>query len=571
MSKNITKIKKIKINSFRALENITLDFADRVTLICGKNGLSKSSILGIIAQCFSFRTDYTQNPPDKTLSEFKTLTGKPFESYFSEHFRFSEKYDIAKNYDIELEVYDGAEQITLDNLKLRFHDSVDRKKIRPVVRNNSKTHNPNTSRNVTHPLIYLSMKRLLPITEREYDITSNEYFKNHHIEFQQLNNNLLCRIKKNAGTNVAVTKGTVPSAVVHGNNYDHESVSTGDDNSGQILQALFSFKRLKEIYPNYHGGIILIDEADAALFPSAQEKLFEILQRECKKYNLQVILTSHSPTLINKVWRASQRDNANYKVLYLSNGYGDITCQENLSWSEIVDDLHEERVTITKDIETPQVNIYFEDQEAIDFYKAMITSRTINKLVKIVPVKLGSTEYLRMVEVGIKEFSQNSIICFDSDVKIPAKLSKHQNLLKLPGSLPPDQLIFEFLYNLPENDSWLKNNKTDQRRIFKHADTLLNKLNITDIANLEEQIIQYRNDTNSRGNNPLREEFKNFYKSKEIQQLLLKASSNPFRYWVKNNKIETIPFIELLKDAIKYILKSRKVPDEIISSALKDL
>lgn len=60
---NITKIKKISITKFRALENIDIEFADRITVICGKNGMAKSSILGIAAQCFSFSKDYTQNPP----------------------------------------------------------------------------------------------------------------------------------------------------------------------------------------------------------------------------------------------------------------------------------------------------------------------------------------------------------------------------------------------------------------------------------------------------------------------------------------------------------------------------
>lgn len=88
---NITKIKKINITKFRALENIDIEFADRITVICGKNGMAKSSILGIAAQCFSFSKDYTQNPP--VSLKFNTLSGDIFKSQISEHFRLS-KYDL---------------------------------------------------------------------------------------------------------------------------------------------------------------------------------------------------------------------------------------------------------------------------------------------------------------------------------------------------------------------------------------------------------------------------------------------------------------------------------------------
>ena len=52
-----TQLKKITIEKFRALKNVDIDFGDYVTVICGKNGTSKSSILGIAAQIFSFEND----------------------------------------------------------------------------------------------------------------------------------------------------------------------------------------------------------------------------------------------------------------------------------------------------------------------------------------------------------------------------------------------------------------------------------------------------------------------------------------------------------------------------------
>lgn len=47
---------------------------------------------------------------------------------------------------------------------------------------------------------------------------------------------------KNNGSSVTATKGTIDSMVVHGDNYDHQSVSVGEDNVGQLIQAIFHLK-----------------------------------------------------------------------------------------------------------------------------------------------------------------------------------------------------------------------------------------------------------------------------------------------------------------------------------------
>src|SRR5688500_18307381 len=85
-----TLLKKLVIKKFRALSNVNIEFGTQVTVICGKNGTSKSSILGIAAQIFSFEKDYLK---DEKL-QFQTITGSSFKSLPAEHFRFSDKYDV---------------------------------------------------------------------------------------------------------------------------------------------------------------------------------------------------------------------------------------------------------------------------------------------------------------------------------------------------------------------------------------------------------------------------------------------------------------------------------------------
>ncbi|WP_258019282.1 ATP-binding protein [Yersinia enterocolitica] len=127
MANKITKLKRIKINKFRGLKDIEFDLGNRITVICGKNGTSKSTILGVIAQVFSFRKDYSK-PQSGLLSKHKTLTDTRFESNFSDHFRFSEKFDTPGSMDIEFTVYDGSFDCMLDELTLKLYDTQGRKK-----------------------------------------------------------------------------------------------------------------------------------------------------------------------------------------------------------------------------------------------------------------------------------------------------------------------------------------------------------------------------------------------------------------------------------------------------------
>ncbi|EYU48496.1 AAA ATPase domain protein [Acinetobacter baumannii 1457504] len=134
MTSNITQLKKIKVNHFRGLKNIEINLGDRLTVICGKNGTSKSTILGMIAQIFNF----DKNHFDGSDINFKTLAGKNFKSSFREHFRFSKTYDLPGTMDVEFEIFDAYFKKIIPDLKLRLYGSEDRPQSRPVVRDNLK-------------------------------------------------------------------------------------------------------------------------------------------------------------------------------------------------------------------------------------------------------------------------------------------------------------------------------------------------------------------------------------------------------------------------------------------------
>lgn len=551
MSKKNTVLREVRVNSFRGLKNINIAFGERITLICGKNGTSKSTILGVIAQTFSFRKDYTKNDDMDLSSQYKTINGKAFESLFSDHFRLSEKHDTPGSMDINIYIYDGSEDKEL-SLDLGLYNSQDRSKARPIVRGNTTTNGASSSRNVTHPVIYLSLKRLMPIALRaKYSPHSIDYLNENKNEFNLMNNQLLGKMSANK---VTATTGTVDSVVVHGDTYDQDSVSAGEDNVGQILQAIFSFKKLKSEYEDYRGGILLIDEADAGLFPAAQVEFIHLLSREAKHLNLQIIMTSHSPTMIEKVNQLSEKDKLNYKTIYLTDTFGSIEVKENLSWPQIYADLHIETINSYDDVNLPKINIYFEDKEGVDFFSSLITERQIKKPLNVLKdITLGCGNYKQLIEKKIPEFSKKSIIVLDGDV---SDLDKYRNVVKLPSKIPPDQLIFEFLYNLPPEHEYWRNKLNFTKPVFyKIARDVINRIKLNSNDGEAISVKEIISAVDHNGNNGvLREVFKAFYKNVELQKMINGGvKNNPFRLWALENSSEVNAFKVRFLAAIKNV------------------
>ncbi|MCK4107927.1 AAA family ATPase [Acinetobacter radioresistens] len=557
MPSNITQLKKIKVNHFRGLKNIEINIAERLTVICGKNGTSKSTILGMIAQIFNFEKDHHSD----TVISHKTLGGKNFKSSFRDHFRFSKVYDLPGTMDVKFEIYDAYFSQIIPELKLRLYGSEDRPQSRPVVRDNLKVSaDDNSSRNVTHPLIYLSLKRLMPIAERNKYLLEQEeieFLNKITKEFTNTNNRLL---GKASGTKLSRTSGTIDSAVVHGDNYDHESVSVGEDNTGQILLALYSFQKLKEEYSNYHGGILLIDELDAGLFPAAQLELIKILESFAKKLNLQIIFTTHSPIVIQNIFEKSKFDKKNNKTIYLTDTYGHVEVAEDYSWDKIYADLFIETIQYELEKKIPKTNIYFEDGEAYELFRALIRERNLNKIIEpMKEISLGCKNYLDLIKRKIPEFSRNSIVVFDGD---EPEGNKFNNTICLPGALPPDQLLFNFLYLLPADDAYWKNNKIGFTKpvFLRMAVPILEFLELDSSPSADfnlQEIVRSKRAVSKELEGKAREKFKDFYKDEKIQILIKgRASDNPFRNMIDRENEKFIYFQDKFKETLLNVISN---------------
>lgn len=558
MSKNITLVKKLNVIRFRALNNIEINFGERVTVICGKNGTAKSTILGLLAQIFNFEKDYVK---DCDLAFFP-LHSNAFKSKFNDHFRLSEKFDFAGDLEAKYDLYDAYFKQDISP-SLKFYNVKDRRLPRAIVRNNIINDKvTNESRNVTHPVIYLSLNRLIPIVNRQkYEIKALKFLEAHQNEFIRINNQLLC---KTSGSSFTPTTGSLESVAVHSDEYDYEAVSAGEDNAGQIIQAIFSFKKLKAEYSDYHGGLLLIDEADAGLFPGAQYQLKEILNRYAKELNIQVVFTTHSPILIEEYHKLSQKDHKNFKTIYLSNKMGKIQIFENFSWSNVYADISVKMKEVSPELSFPETNVYFEDDEAKALFDALVTQRKLRKPLKLMKgISMGCGNYLELIRQKVPEFNKLSLLILDGDVP-DAKTKAHKNIIKLPGNIPPDQLLFEFLYKLAEDDLYWENKHGFTKAVFHgmpSVTSISNALSLPSQVDNSFSLKTFIDDFEYPENEMkrLRSLFKNFFKSPEIQTLIKSANIlNPFRYLVSKCPTLKDEFSQKVVIATKFVLTKNK-------------
>ncbi|HGH0864613.1 TPA: hypothetical protein ACJHIP_002429, partial [Staphylococcus pseudintermedius] len=236
-------------------------FGRKLTVISGRNGTGKSSLLGLVSQFLSFR-----NVKDRNDIDYKTLFNEDFESEFKNHLKISEKYDTPdKKYKINIFLEGKSKSYTLSTTKR------DNNHIRFVLRGNE-------DRNFTWPSSYLDLRRLTPMVYRKEDEEEKLQLDGEDEKLLiEWTNSVIPKIEKSENISTNIPEKDIKSAVVTGENYDIKSASSGEDNVGQILMTLLSFKKLKENYKAYNGGIVLIDELDATLFPKSQLKLLDLL------------------------------------------------------------------------------------------------------------------------------------------------------------------------------------------------------------------------------------------------------------------------------------------------------
>lgn len=464
----IYKVKKLYVSKFRRLHNQTVEIGNCITLIAGQNGTSKSTLLGLIAQPFNFKDDseskYVHHYTGIDFESCITITGQKFESDYRQIFRLSEFSD--KPGDHLYRIYIEGEDLLNPQLL-----SVEGLPVKSRVRNQTKnsirlvagvTHTKGEG-NFPHPIIYLGLGRLIPLAQCSKLRVGHAAVSLNESEVKWLhetNKKILSLEDSPNGAEIIEPswpgRPAYPAASYE--RYKPDTYSSGQDNLGQILISLLSFRRLKEkLGPLYAGGIIFVDELDAVLFPSAQKTLLEVLVEEAKQLSIQIIATTHSVSMLEGAMKSKLK--SDIRVVYLAREDEEVVVKNDLDYEAMRANLKITRAECSK----PQ--IFLEDAVAVQFFKS-ITQNALDDLFEY--AELGGYGFMKQVSENhaLKKLVRG-IYVYDGDFPGQCDI----NALKLPNlcKMSPEVELYSFLQTLSDGSSfWQFNDGFVKQLVFKH-------------------------------------------------------------------------------------------------------
>lgn len=413
----------------------------------------------------------------------------------------------------------------------------------------------NTEKKLEWPTYYLGLSRLFPIGEAD---EANE---------KKIDTNIMDKVLQqhrkilNSNDEGITAKGVDISNVskktgfgVETKKYGSLSNSSGQDNLGQILLTIESFRLLKtNLREKYNGGIFLIDEIDATLHPSAQNKLFDYLYSQSKELSLQIVFTSHSLSLIEhiiKTSKLSEKNNA-VKLIYFTNSRGSLEAKENPDMSYINNDM---MMTYSGQNESNAVDLLSEDDTARWFLKQIIKTSDKNIKLNYLNLHIGWEQLVSIVLTDYTYF-QKKIILLDPDLvqddnslklsemikhsrfKFNQDASMHTSrILSLPGDKAIEEVFWYYLDSLKENHKFFFDPDSEALNITKRS--------IVSCGPFENQ--NYKD-----AKNDLAKIKRWFEDNMEIVQIL-------FKYWYTDNNEQVNNFLNILEKEYKKVLNRNK-------------
>lgn len=474
------KIEKISIEQFRRFKNVEFDIGKNITLIAGQNGTSKSTLLGMLCQPFSFgvhqgekagspdNSTYIGNYHGINLAEYHEITGSIFRYVCQDVFRLSSLHDtLSKRYIYRLHLSGDSinkdSPIFTDGLLVRAVKRKDRGKERIRFVAGPGARQEAGEGNFPHPVIYLGLNRLWPLALlTKLDIKAIPEITNVDKEWYIRKYNEILVLDEHDNTTEFLKTGNAPREDFIGTSskdYNSESCSAGQDNLGQVLTSILSFRHLKsKLGEKYKGGALLIDELDATFHVVAQQRLLKTLLEASNELKLQIIATTHSLPLLKEAFHSGlKRD---IKVLYLKKQSKNIVDSGFTSYEQLKDNLYVHATPVSR-MTYRKVSIFFEDSVGKNMFFAIV-GNSLNKYLNRVEMKIksldaGSLKNLAALSAKVPEL-KNVIFIPDGDVKGEFKNHKnHKNILFLPGESRPETLLYNNLKDTDDsNKFWNK-------------------------------------------------------------------------------------------------------------------
>ena len=314
------KIRKMTINNICGIKHLDLTFNEELNIICGKNGVGKTTILKAINHQFINGNDFY------IKKHFGTEKGTVDMWFFDNDRHFN--YEVNEFVPGHISNYSNDFKLSNELLYFPSTRSIIYKKINALPASNDINTDNNSA---MHSANMLALN---------IDYNIKDWFVNRFL-FSSLAGSLsgyqeknfeLCKKLFNLLDDKLSVKIVKPDFEIllndKGNDIYFEMLSDGYKSAIYILLGIIEEieYRFPEMYAEDFDGIIMVDEIDIHLHPQWQAKLVKILVQVFPK--AQVIATTHSPSVLQNLKKEEiiplyRDDNDNIQIKELNLGeYG---------------------------------------------------------------------------------------------------------------------------------------------------------------------------------------------------------------------------------------------------------
>lgn len=514
---NVSGIKKIVLHKFRQFEDKEIPVAKRLTVIAGHNATGKSTLLAILANSCEWK-------------KATPLIKPSFRGEFREIIKASQEHDPQCKKAVEI-LFSGTssdEEEFVVPFRTTWQDKGKRFRLIP------KHHDQEGK--LGYPIIYLGLSRLYPLGECSDSATLKsvpaitDYFAEHPDEKRWL-----IKAYKSILSQSNIT-GVDPRlhpelkkkvfAGVESDTYNGLCNSSGQDNLGQILLSILSFKKLKSQIERddatWNGGILLIDELDATLHPAAQVRLLDLLHKESVALDLQIVFTTHSLSMLEHFYK--KNDTLRYEdstVVYITTQNNVLSVKKTPPFLELRNDM---LVVDPATLSQSPVLVLTEDAETRWFLDEILPEH-IKRQIKMPEMGWGCNELVKFNQETFPAL-QKSLIVVDGDFNSDDEIK--YNVLRLPGGSSPEGIIYTFLKSLHPDHKLLNNSSG------------INKRSLEEYGPFSSNYDKYR---------PDRKKYKNWFQD-NMGHLM---SLNVISYWKERHNDAIISFIKEFESKLSNI------------------
>lgn len=376
------RLEWIEIDGLRGWSNQRIELSFPITALVGENGVGKSTVLQAIAVSY-----------------------QSSDTHFASDFFPNTTWETVKGATIRTSIREGANSSsTITSVR------------KPT---NKWRGNPDRP---LRPVVYIDLRRIQPILARfGYGRLANPQLKEEAadaFDTSTLNrlSNVMGRRYEFAKLSVTDMDKTRPVPVLQ---REGAAFSGFHQGAGEVAMA----ELMKKPIPKY--AIVLIDEIETSLHPRVQRRLIRDLANLCREFELQVVLTTHSPYVLAELPAEAR-----------------VYIEEGSQGKQVITGVSPEfAMTKMDEAQHPEADVFVEDPRSAGMLREIIVSRDKDLIsrVQIIPFGAASAGRILGIMNQQKRFPRPTVVFLDGDQ------GPSDGCLTLPGGDAPERVIFETL------------------------------------------------------------------------------------------------------------------------------